>query len=46
MFQHVAYQISLSTVQKMCEEFFGVHLFFNEVHMFKTLMARYYRDPF
>ncbi len=46
MFQHVAYRISLSTVQKMCEEFFGVHLFFNEVHMFKTLMARYYKSTY
>jgi predicted RecB family nuclease len=46
MFQHVAYRVSLSTVQKMCEEFFGVRIFWNEIHMFKALMARYYTSAY
>jgi hypothetical protein len=43
MFQHVAYRLSFSTIQKMCDEFFGIRLIFNEVHMFKSLLARYYK---
>ncbi len=43
MFQHVAYRISLETVQKMLEEFFGFRIFNTEIHMFKSLMARYYK---
>jgi len=46
MFQHVAYNISLKTLSKMCEEFFGVRVFPPEVHMFKGLMARYYAPTY
>lgn len=42
MFQHVAYRISLKTLTRMREEFFGLRLNYAEVHMFKSLMARYY----
>jgi predicted RecB family nuclease len=46
MFQHVAYRLSLSTIQKMCDEFFGIRLIFGEVLMFKLLMARYYKGTY
>jgi predicted RecB family nuclease len=46
MFQHVAYRLSFSTIQKMCDEFFGIRLIFNEVLMFKSLMARYYKGTY
>ncbi|MGK7914678.1 MAG: TM0106 family RecB-like putative nuclease [Prochloraceae cyanobacterium] len=42
MFQHVEYQINLQVLSKMLEEFFGVRLAYNEIHMLKSLMARYY----
>lgn len=42
MFQHVAYRISHETLSKMLEEFFGIRVFRTEIHMFKSLMARYY----
>lgn len=46
MFQHVAYRISFSTLQKMFDEFFGLRIVFNEIHMFKSLMARYYKGTY
>ena len=46
MFQHVAYRLSFSTIQKMCDEFFGIRLIFEEVRMFKSLMARYYKSTY
>jgi hypothetical protein len=30
----------------MCEEFFGLHLHASDIHMQKSLMARYYRDTY
>jgi len=42
MFQHVAYRISLETLAKMLEDFFGVRVFSSEIYMFKSLMADYY----
>ena len=42
MFQHIAYRISLGTLPKMFEEFFGLRVFRTEIHMFKSLMASYY----
>jgi len=42
MFQHVAYRIALKTLTKMFEEFFGLRVGPQEVHMFKSLMASYY----
>jgi predicted RecB family nuclease len=46
MFQHVAYNISLKTLDRMFEDFFGLRIYFNEVHMFKSLMARYYETTY
>ena len=46
IFQHVAYRISLETVPKMFDEFFGIRIFRNEIHMFKSLMAIYYKATY
>jgi len=43
MFQHVAFRISLETVSKMFDEFFGLRIFRSEMHMLKSLMAEYYK---
>ena len=42
MFQHVAYRVSLETIPKMAEEFFGIRIFRYEMHLLKALMAHYY----
>jgi len=42
MFQHVAYRVSLETITKMAEEFFGIRIFQYEMHLLKALMASYY----
>jgi predicted RecB family nuclease len=46
MFQHVAYRISLETLPKMAEEFFGIRLFRTEMLMFKAFMAAYYKTTY
>jgi predicted RecB family nuclease len=46
MYQHVAHGLSLGTIQVMFEEFFGLHIFDSEIHMFKGLMAGYYRATY
>lgn len=46
MFQHVEYRVSLETVGKMITEFFGIKVYGPEVHMFKSLMARYYKPTY
>jgi predicted RecB family nuclease len=46
MFQHVEYRISLETIPKMFDEFFGLRVFRTEVHMFKSLLARYYKPTY
>jgi predicted RecB family nuclease len=46
MYQHIAHQISLETVETMIAEFFGLRVHRCEVFMFKTLMARYYRATY
>jgi len=46
MFQHVAHRLSLGTIQGMVEEFFGVHITRSEIHVFKSVMARYYRAAY
>ncbi len=43
MFQHVEYRISLETIRRMFEELFGLRIFYTEIYMFKSLMARYYK---
>jgi predicted RecB family nuclease len=46
MFLHVAHRLSLATVRSLSEEFFGLRVSGSEVHMFKSLMAGYYRATF
>jgi hypothetical protein len=46
MFQHVAHRLSLEAIQNMIEEFFGMRVFVTEVHMFKSLLASYYRTTY
>jgi predicted RecB family nuclease len=46
MYQHIAHQISLETVETMIAEFFGLRVHRCEAHMFKRLMARYYRATY
>jgi predicted RecB family nuclease len=43
MFQHIAYRMSIPTIMKMCEDYFGIRIFFAEIHMFKSLMASFYQ---
>jgi len=46
MFQHVAYRISLEAIPKMAEEFFGIRILQNEMHLLKALMAAYYKTTY
>src|SRR5262249_35190092 len=46
MFQHVAYRVSLATIRRMFEEFFEVRISREEVGLFKTLMASYYKTTY
>jgi predicted RecB family nuclease len=46
MYQHVAHRLSLDTLGTLFEEFFGLRIAGAEVHVFKTLMARYYRTTY
>jgi predicted RecB family nuclease len=46
LYQHVAHRISLEVVCVMISEFFGVRVHYCEGHMFKALMAGYYRRTY
>jgi predicted RecB family nuclease len=46
IYQHVAHRLSFDTIHTMFEEFFGLRINSCEIHMFKSLMARYYRDTY
>jgi hypothetical protein len=46
MFQHVAHRLSFRTIQDMLQEFFGLRLHDNEIHMFKMLMVQYYKGTY
>jgi uncharacterized protein YprB with RNaseH-like and TPR domain len=46
MFQHVEHRTSLYIIVKMVEEFFGIRILHTEIHMFKSLMARYYKPTY
>jgi predicted RecB family nuclease len=46
IFQHIAYGISFRTLEEMFREFFNLHIFNTEIHMFKSLMANYYRPTY
>ncbi len=46
MYQHVAHRLSYNTIESLFQEFFGLRVFNSEIHMFKHLMARYYRSTY
>jgi hypothetical protein len=46
MHMHVGHRIGLAVVELMCREQFGVHVDRTEIHMFKSLLARYYRPTY
>jgi predicted RecB family nuclease len=46
MFEHVAHRISYEMLGEMLREFFGLAVCSPEVHMIKSLMARYYRPGY
>jgi hypothetical protein len=46
MYQHVQYRLSLGTLVEMFREYFGLCVHNPELHMFKSLMARYYRTTY
>ena len=46
MYQHVAHTLSLRTISVMLKDFFGLRLRASEIHMFKTLMVRYYKTTY
>jgi len=43
MYEHIAYQASYMEIQQRFDEYFGLFVADIEVHLFKSLMARYYR---
>jgi hypothetical protein len=44
MYQHIAHQLSLRTLEELFEEFFGLRIGKSEIHLFKALLARYYQN--
>jgi predicted RNA-binding Zn-ribbon protein involved in translation (DUF1610 family) len=46
MFEHVAHRISYEMIGEMLRESFGLTVSSPEVHMIKSLMARYYRPGY
>jgi predicted RecB family nuclease len=46
MYQHVAHRLSFDTIEVLFREFFGLRVYKPEIHMFKSLMARYYRTTY
>jgi predicted RecB family nuclease len=46
IFQHVEHRTSLEIIGRMVEEFFGIRVRTAEIHMFKSLMAGYYKSTY
>jgi len=46
IYQYVAHNLSLTPLKQMFWEFFGLTIGAQEVHEFKSLMARYYRSTY
>ena len=46
MFQHVAYGMSFGTLEEMLREFFDLGVHKPELHVFKSLFARYYKPTY
>jgi hypothetical protein len=43
IYLHVAHRLSMRTIEQLLREFFGLSVGNQEIHMFKSLMARRYR---
>jgi predicted RecB family nuclease len=46
MYQHIAHQLSLRTLEELFGEFFGLRINKSEIHLFKELLACYYQDTY
>jgi predicted RecB family nuclease len=46
MYQHVAQNMGLTKIPEMLLDFFDLHVHVVEIHMFKSLMTRYYRATY
>jgi predicted RecB family nuclease len=46
MYQHVSHMLSLSTIEAMTEDLFGIRVTNPEVHMIKSMMADYYKPTY
>src|SRR5262249_36659365 len=46
MYHHAAHNASFPTIEAMLLEFFGLRVPGAEIHMFKSLLARYYRATY
>jgi len=46
MFQHIAYGMSFGTLEEMLREFFDLGVYKPELHVFKSLLARYYKPTY
>ena len=46
IYQYVAHNLSLNPLREMFREFFGLTIGVQEIHEFKSLMARYYRRTY
>ena len=46
MFHHVAYGTSFRNLEEMLQEFFDLRVHTPELHVFKTLLARYYKPTY
>src|SRR4051794_3390666 len=46
IYQHIAYRLSSRALQEMFREFFALTISNVEIHMFKSLIARYYRPTY
>jgi predicted RecB family nuclease len=46
MYQHVVHRISFENLAGMFEECFGIKISVVEMHMFKTILSKYYRSTY
>ena len=46
IYLHVGHRLSLETAGKILAELFGIQLLIRDIHMFKSLMARFYRHAY
>jgi predicted RecB family nuclease len=46
IYLHIAHRVSLTGISQVIEELCGIHLQAADIHMFKSLMAGYYRQTY